>query len=93
MRHILPCLLILVLADVAVAQHVHTNRTGTKKLPRPKEDGVWHFVVFGDRTGGPAEGITVLQQAVRDANLLDPDIVMTVGGLFDFESSISELVA
>ena len=93
MRHILPCLLILVLADVAVAQHVHTNRTGTKKLPRPKEDGVWHFVVFGDRTGGPAEGITVLQQAVRDANLLDPDIVMTVGDLINGYNETPEWMA
>lgn len=65
----------------ASAQHVHTSRQGAKLLPLPKEKGVWHFAVFGDRTGGPAEGIKVLAQAVKDTNLLDPDLVMTVGDL------------
>src|SRR5688572_13683132 len=61
--------------------HVHTSRTSQQVLPLPKGDDVFHFVVFGDRTGGPAEGIKVLAQAVEDANLLDPDLVMTVGDL------------
>jgi hypothetical protein len=61
--------------------HIHTSRTSPKILPLPKGDDVFHFVVFGDRTGGPAEGIKVLAQAVEDANLLDPDLVMTVGDL------------
>ncbi|MCB1096525.1 MAG: metallophosphoesterase [Verrucomicrobiae bacterium] len=47
----------------------------------PKRNDVFHFIVFGDRTGGPAEGIQVLAQAVEDTNLLDPDLVMTVGDL------------
>jgi hypothetical protein len=38
-------------------------------------------LIFGDRTGGPPEGVKVLAQAVRDANLLGPDLVMTVGDL------------
>lgn len=61
--------------------HVHTNREGARLLPLPREEGVWHFVVFGDRTGGPPEGIEILKKAVRDTNLLDPDLVMTVGDL------------
>lgn len=73
--------MVLILALAAHGQHVHTNRPDGKKLPLPKEDGVWHFVVFGDRTGGPAEGISILENAVRDTNLLDPDLVMTVGDL------------
>lgn len=60
---------------------VHTDRKAARLLPLPKGDDVFHFVVFGDRTGGPAEGIRVLAQAVEDANLLDPDLVMTVGDL------------
>lgn len=62
---------------------IFTTRPDAKPqlVPLPKEDGVFHFVVFGDRTGGPAEGIQVLKQAVHDANLLDPDLVMTVGDL------------
>jgi hypothetical protein len=59
--------------------HGH-ERSGTL-LPLPEEDDAFHFVVFGDRTGGPKEGITVLEQAVADTNLLDPDLVMTVGDL------------
>ena len=31
--------------------------------------------------GGPVEGIEVLKDAVRETNLLDPDLVMTVGDL------------
>ncbi|MEE8142821.1 MAG: metallophosphoesterase, partial [Planctomycetota bacterium] len=65
------------------ADHVRTSRKGARLLPLPKERGVWHFVVFGDRTGGPAQGIQVLQQAVTDTNLLDPDLVMTVGDLVE----------
>jgi len=61
--------------------HIHTSRTSPKILPLPKDDDVFHFVVFGDRTGGPAEGIKILAQAVEDSNLLDPDLVMTVGDL------------
>ncbi|MBM3847105.1 MAG: hypothetical protein FJ405_12580 [Verrucomicrobia bacterium] len=69
------------LVSTALAQHVHTSRPASKILPLPEEEGVFHFVVFGDRTGGPAEGIKVLAQAVEDANLLDPDLVLTVGDL------------
>jgi 3',5'-cyclic AMP phosphodiesterase CpdA len=67
--------------ESAETPHIHTSRTSPKILPLPKGDDVFHFVVFGDRTGGPAEGIKVLAQAVEDANLLDPDLVMTVGDL------------
>ena len=66
---------------MAAEPHIHTSRTSPKILPLPKGDDVFHFIVFGDRTGGPAEGIKVLAQAVEDANLLDPDLVMTVGDL------------
>ncbi|MCA8969026.1 MAG: metallophosphoesterase [Planctomycetes bacterium] len=68
-------------AQEDVDRHVHTNRKDARVLPLPREDGVFHFVIYGDRTGGPAEGIRVLEQAVRDTNLLDPDLVMTVGDL------------
>lgn len=60
---------------------IRTNRVTGQQLPLPKSEDVFHFVVFGDRTGGPPEGIQVLAQAVRDTNLLDPDLVMTVGDL------------
>src|SRR5262245_42108471 len=70
---------------VATAQdtpRVLTNRpAGRELLKLPKEEDAFGFVVFGDRTGGPPEGIEVLKQAVADTNLLDPDLVLTVGDL------------
>ena len=59
----------------------HSSRADAKRLPLPKEEGVFHFAIFGDRTSGPKEGIKVLAQAVADVNLLAPDLVMTVGDL------------
>ncbi len=56
----------------------HTNRKGLG-LPLPKEDESYSFVVYGDRTGGPITGVSVLADAVRDTNLLEPDFVMTIG--------------
>jgi hypothetical protein len=67
--------------DAADASAVHTNRTSDQALALPKGDDVFHFIVFGDRTGGPPEGVKVLAQAVTDTNLFDPDLVMTVGDL------------
>ncbi len=52
-------------------------------LPVPDEQDAFFFVVFGDRTGGRPEGIAILEQAVRDTNLLEPDLVMTVGDLVE----------
>ena len=49
----------------------------------PVEEDAFTFAVFGDRTGGPADGVKVLAEAVRDANLVEPDLVMTVGDLVD----------
>lgn len=74
-------LISFVSAESAEPPHIHTSRSSPKVLPLPKGDDVFHFVVFGDRTGGPAEGIKVLARAVEDSNLLDPDLVMTVGDL------------
>ncbi len=60
---------------------VHTSRTSPQVLPLPKSDDAFHFIIFGDRTGGPPDGVKVLADAVRDTNMLDPDLVMTVGDL------------
>ena len=66
----------------AQAPGIHTSREG-KALALPKGDDMFHFVIYGDRTGGPAEGIKILEEAVVDTNLLDPDLVMTVGDLIN----------
>jgi Concanavalin A-like lectin/glucanases superfamily/Calcineurin-like phosphoesterase len=71
-------------ALAAQSPRVHTSRpAGSQLLKLPKEDDAFGFVVFGDRTGGPVEGIEVLKQAVTDTNLLDPDLVLTVGDLIN----------
>lgn len=63
------------------AARFNTTRQSAIDLPLPEESDAFTFAVFGDRTGGPPEGIEVLKQAVADVNLLEPDLVMTVGDL------------
>lgn len=62
------------------AERFHSSRNG-RELPLPAENPAFTFAVLGDRTGGPAEGVKVLAQAVDEINLLEPDLVMTVGDL------------
>ncbi len=66
-------------------EHTHSGvfstRSSTKSLALPKGDDVFHFIIYGDRTTGVPEGLKYLRQAVVDTNLLDPDLVMTVGDL------------
>lgn len=61
----------------------YTTRSSDVVLPLPTEEDAFVFAVFGDRTGGPAEGVNVLADAVRDVNLVEPDLVMTVGDLIN----------
>ena len=60
-----------------------TDRASDVELPLPGETDAFSFAVFGDRTGGPAEGVRILAQAVDEVNLLGPDLVMTVGDLIE----------
>ena len=62
-------------------QTAMTTRVDAKAIVVPQADDGFHFVIFGDRTGGVPAGLEILKQAVRDTNLLDPDFVMTVGDL------------
>jgi len=81
MRRLLILVLALGLVRSALGDPptVSTDREGARVLPLPSEEGVFHFAIFGDRTTGPPSGLDVLREAVRDANLLGPDLVMTVG--------------
>lgn len=83
MRRWVILVLVLVLGGSALADPptVRTDRPATRILPLPETEDVFHFVVFGDRTGGPPEGLEVLRRAVTDTNLLAPDLVLTVGDL------------
>lgn len=63
------------------AQRFVTTRASKVTLPLPEERDAFSFVIFGDRTGGPADGVKVLAQAVDEVNVIRPDLVMTVGDL------------
>lgn len=60
---------------------VETDRADALPLSVPERKESFHFVIFGDRTAGPPEGLEILKQAVAETNLLAPDFVMTVGDL------------
>lgn len=72
---------LMLAAGTALGDGVDTSRQGARALALPKGDDVFHFIVYGDRTGGLPFGIRILEKAVRETNLLDPDLVMTVGDL------------
>ncbi len=59
----------------------HTTRASDVELSLPTDQPSFTFAVFGDRTGGPDSGVSILADAVRDVNLLEPDLVMTVGDM------------
>jgi len=69
-----------------------TDREGAP-LELPIEEDAFLFAVFGDRTGGPADGVEVLAQAVEDVNLIEPDLVMTVGDLIQGYNQTPEWLA
>jgi len=66
---------------------------GAPEIPKADESDSFTFVGFGDRTGGPKNGIRVLEEAVEMTNWLNPDLVMTVGDLVEGESTPKEWIA
>ncbi len=79
--------------EAAGPQRFITSREGAAALLLPEEKDAFQFAVFGDRTGGPREGVAVLADAVRDVNLLAPDLVLTVGDLIQGYNDGTEWVA
>lgn len=77
----LTLLLLSAMGAFALPPEIHTDRPEPLALPLPQEDESFNFVIFGDRTGGTPAGIKVLERAVVDANLVDADLVMTIGDL------------
>ncbi|MEM1166828.1 MAG: LamG-like jellyroll fold domain-containing protein [Planctomycetota bacterium] len=67
--------------EAASEERFHTTRHNAAHLALPTDETSFTFAVFGDRTGGPNEGIDILADAVADVNLLEPDLVMTVGDM------------
>ena len=54
----------------ATPERFDTSRKSNVKLPLPNEKDAFSFIVYGDRTGGPDDGVSILADAVRDTNLL-----------------------
>ncbi len=80
------CVALLLLAVPLAAQGegrqpVNPGTDTEQKLFAPAEREGFSFVVFGDRTGGPPDGLKILEHAIRATNRLDPDLVMTVGDM------------
>ena len=46
---------------------VITDRTDARPIEAPESEDGFLFAVFGDRTGGPAEGISILADAVTES--------------------------
>jgi hypothetical protein len=79
------CLLPATFAPGAAAAGPPVNAGGPseQQLYAPDDRDSFDLMIFGDRTGGPREGIEVLKQAVQMANDLDVDLVTTVGDLIE----------
>ena len=78
------CLLVVVLLAVASVHAQETDRkphhpgvAATTDTPRFK------FAIVTDRHGGRKPGTTVLEEAVAEINLLDPDFTLSVGDLIN----------
>ena len=71
------------LAVAQVGPPVNAGKPSSQQLHAPADRESFDFMIFGDRTGGPVEGIEVLAQGVQMANRLDVDLVLTVGDLVE----------
>lgn len=64
---------------------IYTDRQSAVTLPQPETTRSFTFAIFGDRTGthDPAGSMKVLTRAIHDVNILNPDMVMTVGDMIN----------
>ena len=67
--------------DEASQSDIFTTRPEPLPLELPAQDDSFQFAIYGDRTSGVPAGLKVLEQAVKDTNVVGPDLVMTVGDL------------
>ncbi len=58
-----------------------TTRTSDVQRKLPVAENSFTFLVFGDRTGGAVKDVSILADAVHDANLLEPDFVINIGDM------------
>jgi len=60
---------------------VLTDREGARPLAPPLGAESFSFVVLADATDAGPNNVDVLRRAVREANLLGPDLVLNVGDM------------
>ena len=58
-----------------------SSRKSNVVLQLPTKDDSFSFIIFGDRAAGQPEGLSILADAVYEANLIAPDFVITVGDM------------
>ena len=71
--------LVLFPGSLLAESGIITSRQSTVKLEVPAEENIFSFAIFGDRTSGKISGLDILRKAVKEANQLSPDLVMTMG--------------
>ncbi|MFB6357175.1 MAG: metallophosphoesterase [bacterium] len=74
-------MLVVITGPVQADRYISTSRNHYRLPDRPDTSGGFSFVVLGDRTDGFEAGIPALKKGVKIANLLSPELVMTVGDL------------
>ena len=82
-RYLYPLLVILACSAACAGPPVSAGTDTDQQLRAPDDSDAFDFIIFGDRTGGPPEGIAVLADAVKMCNWMDVDLVLTVGDLVE----------
>ena len=82
-RLLYPLLAVLACSFAYAGPPVSAGTDSAQQLHAPDASEAFDFMIFGDRTGGPPEGIAVLADAVKMANRMDVDLVLTVGDLVE----------
>jgi len=58
-----------------------TDRTGARQINAPGQQQSFSFAILADVTDAGPNNLDVLAQAVKELNLLSPDLVMTIGDM------------
>jgi predicted MPP superfamily phosphohydrolase len=96
------CCAALVAMSLAIAQmpetdsqsrvDIETTRASDIKLKSPRCEDSFKFLIFADRTTGRPEDISILKDAVEDANRLNPDFVMNIGDMVQGYNSTKQWI-
>jgi hypothetical protein len=74
-------LVCLALHPLQAGQEPLTGRTGVKPLRMPGEGQSFSFAILADVTAAGPNNLDVLGEAVKEVNLLGPDLVLNVGDM------------